>query len=99
MQYKTRKKIKTDFIINEWQKSNIDVSRFFKDIPEIYIYKCLETGCGQGDFLKRLQDNNVDVTGIEFNEEAMRKSKEKGLNIYKETIQEHAKTHQNQEAN
>lgn len=136
-----KKIIKTDLIINEWKKSDIDVSRFFKNIPEIYIYECLDTGykffypfgiegddefyqelqqfdwyymkdkweydevfklvrkenklleigCGQGDFLKKLRDNGIMVTGIEFNEEAIRKSKEKGLEIYKETIQEYSK--------
>src|SRR3989339_873082 len=104
MQYKTRKKIKTDFIINEWQKSNIDVSRFFKDIPEIYIYKCLDTGykffypfntAGDDQFYQDLQQFDWYYMKDKWeNDEAMRKSKEKGLNIYKETIQEHAKTHQ-----
>jgi len=40
---KLERVIKTDFIINEWKKSDIDVSRFFQGINEIYIYRCLDT--------------------------------------------------------
>ena len=36
--------IKTDFLIKEWEKSNIDVARFFLGLKEIYLYECLDTG-------------------------------------------------------
>lgn len=39
------KTIKTSFIIEEYEKGqmNIDVSKYFKGIKKIYIYKCLDT--------------------------------------------------------
>lgn len=38
--------IKTSLIIEEYKKSqmNIDVSKYFKNIEEIFVYKCLDTG-------------------------------------------------------
>jgi SAM-dependent methyltransferase len=132
--------IKTDFLINEWKKSNIDVARFFLGLDEICLYECLDTGfkffypqnlegdsrfyedlqkfswyympwkweyeealklirpdfsvleigCGPGDFLKKLKEKNIKNLGLEFNDEAVKKCREKELAVYQETIQKHA---------
>ena len=56
--------IKTDLLINEWKKSDIDVSRFFYKLTEISLYKCLDTNFeffyplnleGDNQFYKDLQ--------------------------------------------
>ena len=41
---KLKRTIKTNFLINAWKKSNIDVARFFLGLDEIYLYECMDTG-------------------------------------------------------
>ena len=50
----------------------------------------LEIGCGKGDFIEKLKKHNIYATGLEFNEEAIIKCREKALDVTRETIQEHA---------
>ena len=119
---KLERSIKTALIIDKWQKDGIDVSRFFVNLDEIKLYRCLdsgyrffypfnlegdnqfyqelqkfswyymdwkweyeqalrqispgdkvlEIGCGQGDFIKKLKDNNIDAIGLEFNDQAIK---------------------------
>ena len=143
---KLERSIKTALIIDKWQKDGIDVSRFFVNLDEIKLYRCLdsgyrffypfnlegdnqfyqdlqkfpwyyfdwkweynialkqikpgdkvlEIGCGDGSFLKKLSEKNIKVRGLEFNEEAIKKCRERGLNVTGETIQEHAQNHKNE---
>jgi len=143
---KLERSIKTALIIDKWQKDGIDVSRFFVNLDEIKLYRCLECdykfyypfnlegdnqfyqelqkfswyymdwkweyeeaqkliksgervleiGCGDGSFLKKLSEKNIKVRGLEFNEEAIKKCRERGLNVTGETIQEHAQNHKNE---
>ena len=141
---KLERSIKTALIIDKWQKDGIDVSRFFVNLDEIKLYRCLEydykfyypfnlegdnqfyqdlqkfswyymdwkweyeqalrqvlpgdkvleIGCGQGDFIKKLKDNNIDAIGLEFNDQAIEKCRAKGLIVAKQTIEEHASGNQ-----
>lgn len=137
------KTIKTSFIIEEYKKfeMNIDVSKYFKNTTEIFVYRCLdtgyrfyypfntngdskfyedlekfswyymdwkweheiasniikpkdrvlETGCGRGSFLRKMQQKGVDCIGLELNENAISFSQSKKLKILSESIQNHAK--------
>lgn len=60
--------IKTSYIIEKYKNSQVhlDVSKYFKDLKEIYIYRCLDTGYrfyyphhinGDGEFYKQLEKN------------------------------------------
>jgi len=141
---KLERSIKTALIIDKWQKDGIDVSRFFVNLDEIKLYRCLEydykfyypfnlegdnqfyqdlqkfswyymdwkweyeqalrqvlpgdkvleIGCGQGDFIKKLKDNNINAIGLEFNDQAIEKCRAKGLIVAKQTIEEHASGNQ-----
>ena len=62
------KVLETDFIIDCYKKQlNIDVSKYFKDIKKISIYKCLDTGYrfyyplniyGDGKFYESLEKHS-----------------------------------------
>jgi SAM-dependent methyltransferase len=51
----------------------------------------LEIGCGNGFFLEKLQQRKILCTGLEFNEEAVRVGRDKGLSILNQDIAQHAK--------
>lgn len=56
--------------------------------------KVLEVGCGNGDFLKRIQaEKNAICVGLEFNKEAVLKGRINGVDIFNETIENHALLH------
>lgn len=52
----------------------------------------LEIGCGNGEFLKKLQLRGQQVTGIDFNKNAIAKAKESGIETYKMTAKEYRQT-------
>lgn len=53
--------------------------------------KILEIGCAQGEFLKKIQqENGVEATGLELNKKAADQAAKSGLHVLIETIQEHA---------
>ena len=136
------KVLNTSFIMDCYKRQlNIDVSRFFRGIKKIQIYKCLdsgyrfyypfvisgdskfyedlekfswyymdwkweheiasnlinpkdrvlEIGCGQGSFLKKIQQKGADCIGLELNENAVLCGQDKKLKILNESIQDHAK--------
>jgi SAM-dependent methyltransferase len=122
------------------------VSRFFKDHPVFYLYKCIESGykfyhprelsgdgsfyealqrqlgkgyyhewkfenqlafdeikvddkvldigCGIGNFLTKVTEKTSQAYGLELNEEAVNICAGKGLNVYREIIQDHAARHE-----
>jgi len=49
----------------------------------------LEVGCGSGAFHSWLPQP-LDYTGLEFNDEAVRKGRSRGLNVLKQPVSEHA---------
>ncbi len=50
----------------------------------------LDIGCGSGNFLVSQKNKTSNLFGLEFNDLAIKKCKENGLNIFKEYIEEHA---------
>jgi len=52
-------------------------------------HKVLEIGCGNGAFLKKNKELGAEVKGIELNEKALQEGKKQGIEIIKQTIQEH----------
>jgi 2-polyprenyl-3-methyl-5-hydroxy-6-metoxy-1,4-benzoquinol methylase len=70
---------------NKWEFYNC--LKYFKNKKEI-----LEIGCGNGAFIKIVQEKlNIKISGIELSESAYRSSINAGLDVHKETIQEHKK--------
>ncbi|MFD2161835.1 class I SAM-dependent methyltransferase [Paradesertivirga mongoliensis] len=51
--------------------------------------KVLDVGCGRGQFGSQLS-SKADFTGLEFNGEAIKKAQIAGLNVIKQSIEEHA---------
>lgn len=59
--------------------------------------KVLDIGCGYGNFLVKLKnDKNCDCTGLEFNDKAIEGGRKQGITMYKEFVQEYAKSHKNE---
>jgi 2-polyprenyl-3-methyl-5-hydroxy-6-metoxy-1,4-benzoquinol methylase len=57
--------------------------------------KILEVGCGSGSFVKALKDRfNADVTGLELNAKTVATAREMGINVLKESVQDHADGHE-----
>ena len=56
--------------------------------------KVLDVGCGTGNFLMRIKDKTNQATGLELNENAVNECRKKGLAVFNEMIQDHAKTHE-----
>jgi 2-polyprenyl-3-methyl-5-hydroxy-6-metoxy-1,4-benzoquinol methylase len=55
--------------------------------------KVLEVGCGKGDFINKISGWGAICTGLELNGNALKEAQKKGLNIFKETIQQHSANH------
>jgi 2-polyprenyl-3-methyl-5-hydroxy-6-metoxy-1,4-benzoquinol methylase len=51
----------------------------------------LEVGCGEGLFTDYIKCKSY--TGLEFSEDAIKKAKQKGLNVINESLEQHAATH------
>lgn len=54
--------------------------RYFQDCTETI----LDVGCGHGEFLELLRENNIQAIGIDINEKMVNLCKSKGFEIYKE---------------
>jgi len=54
----------------------------------------LEVGCGTGSFLERVKSKCASVSAIEYNPSLTEILKKKGIPIYNQSIQEHAKSHE-----
>lgn len=50
----------------------------------------LDVGCGSGFFLESQKSKTHNLYGLEFNDEAVRKCKEKNINIVQQFIEQHA---------
>lgn len=55
--------------------------------------RVLDIGCGIGNFLAKAVEKTSQVYGLELNENAISICISKGLNVYRESIQDHAATH------
>ncbi|MES2213782.1 MAG: class I SAM-dependent methyltransferase [Patescibacteria group bacterium] len=53
----------------------------------------LEIGCGRGEFLEKVQKQNIKATGLELNESAVREGQARGFKVLHESIEEHTKAH------
>jgi len=51
----------------------------------------LDVGCGFGKFLQKLLDRNVRCAGLEFSPRAVETAASNGLQVYPETIKDHAR--------
>lgn len=51
----------------------------------------LEIGCGPGNFIDNLQRDGVECAGLELNVSATEIGRSKGLKVFNQTIQDHAK--------
>jgi 2-polyprenyl-3-methyl-5-hydroxy-6-metoxy-1,4-benzoquinol methylase len=54
--------------------------------------KMLEIGCGTGSFLEKMKTKTDQLFGLELNREAVKVCQNKGLKVYEELIQSHAKS-------
>jgi SAM-dependent methyltransferase len=55
--------------------------------------KVLELGAGRGTFIEHLKDAGHDVCGLELNPKVAEQCRAKGLEVYTETVEEHAASH------
>lgn len=76
---------KQSWYYGDWKWEHQIASNFMKTNDSI-----LELGCARGAFIDKLQQKGLRCTGLEFNEDAVRVGQEKGLNILKQSIEEHA---------
>ena len=75
---------------SEWRwEHEIALSHLSTDV------QLLEVGCGEGHFLTRAREQNVQVEGLELNELAISECKKKGLKVYPLTIQDISKVKEN----
>ena len=69
------------------------------DVADKYITErdyVLDVGCGFGGFLHKLRDRNVRCAGLEFNPRAVATAASNGLQVYPETIHDHASNNPDQ---
>jgi SAM-dependent methyltransferase len=55
--------------------------------------KVLEVGCGDGGFIWRLKEANIDCCGLELNKKAVEACRKKGLAVFDELLDEHKLKH------
>jgi SAM-dependent methyltransferase len=51
--------------------------------------RVLDIGCGTGNFIHRIKAKTSSVTGLEFNEAAVKQCHSEGLEVYSDTIEKH----------
>ena len=74
-----------DWYYMPWKWEHEISKRFIKSTDKI-----LEIGSGGLGFVKKMNDDNYMITGLELNEDSILKAKEKKLNIVSNTVQYHA---------
>lgn len=52
--------------------------------------KLLDIGCGTGEFLKKIKEKTINVTGLELNNHGFNECKKAGIQVFQETIQAHS---------
>jgi len=62
-----------------WLESQI-VNMFY--FPANYNGRLLDVGCGSGNSLQKMKENGWSVCGIDFDEDAVKNAKSKGLEVY-----------------
>jgi SAM-dependent methyltransferase len=58
--------------------------------------KVVEIGCGEGHFLLKCKNKGASIVGLEFNPGAIKKLKEKKIQVSNESIREFSKVHLNE---
>ncbi|HUS02522.1 MAG TPA: class I SAM-dependent methyltransferase [Chitinophagaceae bacterium] len=79
---------KKDFYYNPWIWENKAALNNIKPGSKI-----LEVGCGTGSFLQVMQKKGFDCTGVELNQSAVDVCRQKGLNVFKQLLEEHVIEH------
>ncbi|BCD60702.1 MULTISPECIES: methyltransferase domain-containing protein [unclassified Nitratiruptor] len=63
-------------------------------LPYIKSGKIVDIGCGRGEFLEILKNNNYQAIGVEINDELVKLLKKKGFHIFKQDANTFLKEHQ-----
>jgi 2-polyprenyl-3-methyl-5-hydroxy-6-metoxy-1,4-benzoquinol methylase len=82
---------KTGTYYRDWNWENEVAASYLR--PD---HALLEVGCGLGAFLERVRSQCASVSAIEFNPGLIELVRQKGIPIFNQSIQEHAKSHQDQ---
>jgi len=82
---------KTGTYYRDWNWENEIAARHVR--PEQAL---LEVGCGLGAFLEGVRSQCASVSAIEFNPGLIELIRQKGIPIFNQSIQEHAKSHRDQ---
>jgi 2-polyprenyl-3-methyl-5-hydroxy-6-metoxy-1,4-benzoquinol methylase len=72
-----------------WKWEHMETAKFL--VPNM---KLLEVGCAHGEFLEKIQkQKKVHVVGLELNNTAVCLARKKGLEVFAELVEDHAKNH------
>jgi 2-polyprenyl-3-methyl-5-hydroxy-6-metoxy-1,4-benzoquinol methylase len=72
-----------------WKWEHMETTKFL--VPNM---KLLEVGCAHGEFLEKIQkQKKVHVVGLELNKTAVDLAQKKGLDVFVELVEVHAKNH------
>ena len=77
-----------DFYYNPWIWENKTALKNIEPGSKI-----LEAGCGTGSFLEVMSKKGFNCTGLELNQAAVTVCQQKGLNVYKQLLEEHVTAH------
>jgi 2-polyprenyl-3-methyl-5-hydroxy-6-metoxy-1,4-benzoquinol methylase len=76
-----------DWYYMDWKWEHESAMQYITPNMEV-----LEIGCAKGAFISKISKKGVTASGLELNEDAVELGKKRGLRIFNETIQEHART-------
>jgi 2-polyprenyl-3-methyl-5-hydroxy-6-metoxy-1,4-benzoquinol methylase len=76
-----------NYSVPEWRW---EFGELIQDLNNLILgeFKLLEIGCNEGNFLKGINTNKYSVYGIDFNQKAINKARDKELNCHALTIDE-----------
>lgn len=57
---------------------------YIQYINKLPIYRCLDIGCGRGEWLELLVDKGYDAVGLDINNDFIERCRSKGLNVKKQ---------------
>jgi SAM-dependent methyltransferase len=77
---------KFDWYYMDWKWEHQITSETIKPTDKV-----LEIGCARGGFLNRLKEMGADGVGLELNRSAAEAARARGLNVFDQSIQDHAR--------
>lgn len=81
-----------NYSVPDWRWEFDEFLKDFEDIDETTTI--LEVGCNRGNFLEKIkQCDTNNLYGLDFNQEAINKAREKGLNCYANTLEAFQQEH------